>query len=98
MTKQIRTYRVHYVAGNGKHCTFKFETDASFKTYYSTYAQSVGCLGTPFFNAMMDKVFEIEAREDSAMKRNGGFCFMNIRMIECLETKRTRYFINSAAK
>ena len=90
MTK--REYKVWYTARNGKVCKFRFETDKSFRNYGSAYAQTLNGIGTPFFEDMMAKVREIEAREDSAMKRNGGFDMYAIRKIECIDTKAVRFF------
>lgn len=88
----IKTYKVTYQAPNGRYCSFKFSTDRSFKYYGNDSGGGFCGLGGPFCRDMMKKVAEIEQRDDSAMKRNGGFSYFNIKKITCIDTKEIRYF------
>lgn len=89
----MKQYKVTYKAKNGKVCSFKFNSDRSFRQYGAEHQSSIGGLGAPFCNDLFAKVREIESREDSAMKRNGGFHYWNIKKIECLDTKQVKYFV-----
>ena len=89
----MRTYKCTYQAQNGKYCSFKFDSDKSFRYYNNSSGGGACGLGGPFFRDMMAKVAEIEEREDSAMKRNGGFSYFRIKKITCLDTAEIRYFV-----
>lgn len=89
----MKTYQVTYQAPNGKYCRFKFNSDKSFRHYTNDYCSGgFGGLGYPFCCDMAAKVDEIMEREESAMKRNGGFDYRNIKKIVCLDTSEIRYF------
>lgn len=86
------TYKVHYIANDGKGCSFLFKTERAFRRFRNNnYNNGIG-LGTPFINDMLNKAYEIGQRPDSSMTRHGGFDMGKIRMIECIETKHKMYF------
>lgn len=89
---EMFTYKVHYIANDGKGCSFLFNTDRAFRRFRNNNSNDGISLGTPFINDMLSKAREIGERPDSSMTRHGGFDMSKIRMIECVETGNKMFF------
>lgn len=82
----VKNYKVGYIAGDGTNCSFKLQSNCVLG--HNKYANSPCAM--PIIHAVFAKVDEIMAREDSAMKRHGGF--KHLRYIRNVDTGTIQFY------
>lgn len=86
-------YQVHYEAGDGTIHSFTFKSDRRMSSYSMCGGGVANGIGRPFLDDMCNAARNIEAREDSAMHKHGGFMWTKIRRIKNCETGQMRHFL-----
>lgn len=85
-------YMVHYIANDGEMVNFAFKTDRSFRVYRKDSSASGYGLGEPFICDMLEAANKISQKPTSKMSMHGGFNYLGIRRIKCMDTNEVKYF------